>query len=637
MTDNTTHGRGKIKLLPKYIFDKIAAGEVVTGPLSVVKELVENAIDAGAAAIEVEIAAGGTKLIRVSDDGCGIDPAEIELAFTPHATSKIDIEADLERIGTLGFRGEALASIAAVSRLEMTTKQPDAKAGVRISIEGGEIVEIAKEGAADGTLVTITDLFYNTPARLKFLRSERTESSAVIDFISRIAVAYPRLRVKLVNNDNVLFATNGSGDRKRAILTVYGFEMDDLLETEAASEDDSIRLTAYLSGIAQGRKSRRGQTLFVNGRYVQDKGIQDAVSEAYREYMTEGRFPIVFLFLEVDPARLDVNVHPAKSEIRFADHAAVSKFVSESLKTAISTKLALPKIMTPQLQRQQKREEFAFYSFNHGDSETDAACEVGTEGKGSAEIVPEKYSPPVDIYPETEIKDFMPVVNIEKLLSTDPLYTFNSDFQGNYVRENVPAGEYLQQEISIDSLSVLGACFDAFLIATDADNLYLIDQHAAHERVNYERFLRQYRTADKYVQQLLTPVILQLPLGSGTLPEDWAAFLTRLSFEAEIFGQKELIVKTFPAFLSFAEADTFLRDIIEDADQPPPMSDRALERLISRACKRAVKAGDRLDSDEVRSLLRDLAACENPLTCPHGRPVFVRLSRYDVDKMFRRV
>ncbi|MDR2157396.1 MAG: DNA mismatch repair endonuclease MutL [Clostridiales Family XIII bacterium] len=642
---------GRIAQLPKQVFEKIAAGEVVTGPLSVIKELTENAIDAGASSLTAEIREGGKSYIRVTDDGAGIRREDVETAFLPHATSKISVEADLDDIKTLGFRGEALASIAAVSRVEMVTKTPDAKVASAIFAEGGRIGSVQDTGAADGTTVIVRDLYFNTPARLKFMKSDRAESAAIIDFISKIAVAYPRIRVKMINNGAILFSTNGQGDVLRAALTVYGADGGEgLIPVEGQTAHMSVK--AWISGSNKSKRSRRGQILFVNGRCVTDGTVTRAIAEAYREYLFEGRFPIVYLFLRIDPSLIDVNVHPAKSEIRFHESQAVGTFIRDTLRSALASKGGIPGIPADRTSKrtlwEQRRKEAMFYTLKDGGGDgIGDGKSVSEEGKTAGATA---HTPPAaDRKPCTDADDAdqpVKLINIKTLWSSSlaDIQT-NDDYDAADPHPDdgrKAAGAQpdrmpiVQSEMDIAHLRVFGSVFATYLLAADDDSFYIIDQHAAHERVNYERFLAQRRDADKLIQQLLTPLVCRLPAAAKAAVDDWAQWLSDLGFEAALFGENALIVKTFPAFLPYAEAEVFLRDIIDNAADAPPDNGKALERLISRACRQAVKGNDVLKDDEISRLLGDLARCGNPFTCPHGRPVFIRMSRRDLEKLFKR-
>jgi DNA mismatch repair protein MutL len=638
-----------IRQLPKEIADKIAAGEVVSAPLSVVKELVENSIDAGAGSIGVEIECGGKTFIRVTDDGSGIDEDDVRLAFAPHATSKISDEPDLVSIKTLGFRGEALSSIAAVSRLEMVTKTADARTARMVAVEGGEFIADEPTGAPDGTSITVRDLFYNTPARLKFMKSDRSETTKIVDLMSRLAVAYPEIKIRLSTGGTVLFSTPGRGDRLKTILTVFGGSAgEDLIHIDTRDSHRLPSLTAWVSNPNRSAKTRRSQVFFVNGRYVKDDVISGAVSDAYREFMFEGRYPLVYLFLEIDPSLVDVNVHPTKSEIKFAEPAEVREFVKNAIASALMSKAGVPTARTAQQFASAKRAEREFYRLDAGSAggkfggearaaavAPDASDIAGAEGE-FAEIVNIKqlyngYEPvptgavhekPLDESYEAE--DALPALDSLKTEKRKPQGARQSGVAPN------------QQEFRIDYLQVLGTVFGAYIAAVDEDSFYLVDLHAAHERVNYERFMSAYRSGERLTQTMLAPEVVRLPASARAHTEEWAALLSEVGFDAELFGDGSLVVKSVPAFMGADEAMRFAGDIIESGGGSVPDNDRAVERLISRACRASVKANTKLADEEARALLASLAGCANPYTCPHGRPVFIRYTKYELERLFKR-
>jgi DNA mismatch repair protein MutL len=651
-----TQKTNSIRQLPKNISDKIAAGEVVTSPLSVVKELVENSIDAGAESIVVEIENGGKTYIRVTDDGSGIPSSEAELAFAQHSTSKISDESDLDSIATLGFRGEALASIAAVSRLEMVTKTPDEITATRICIEGGELVETGPVGAPDGTSVTVRHLFYNTPARLKFMKTDRGETTKVTDFMSRMAVAYPDKAMRLVTNGTALFSTPGKGDIRRAILTVFGTSAgEDLIEVRSESPGregrGSMGLAAWIGDPNHSAKTRKGQVFFVNGRYVKDDIIAGAVAEAYREFMFEGRYPIAYIFFDVDPALVDVNVHPTKSEIKFADGAVVREFIKEAILSALMSESGIPQANTAKQFAASRRAEREFYRYSPDtpEADTDNALASGDAAPSYEDVAADSCQ-----VSGSGAEDHAGVVKISGLWNGDsephggetrtadaaPAAGYESDAEpAGTVRE--PAGGEgaynVQQEFRIDSLNVLGSVFGSYIIASDDDNLYLIDWHAAHERVNYERLMEVYRSGEKLSQEMLTPQILRLPAAAKARAPEWAVWLSGAGFDAEVFGDGSLIVKSAPAFLGMDEAMRYAADMIDSGGKTPPDNDKAVERIITRACRGSVKANSVIRTDEAKALIGYLAVCANPYTCPHGRPVFIKYSRRQLEKLFKRV
>ncbi len=605
-----------IRLLEKKVADKIAAGEVVDRPLSVVKELVENSIDAGADAIAVEIKKGGKTYIRVSDTGCGISADEVATAFKRHATSKITEAEDLDSIQTLGFRGEALASIAAVSRTELITRTAEAKTGTSIVIEGGETAGISSIGCDSGTTVIVRDLFYNVPARYKFMKSDSAEATLITEFVSQMALAYPDIRFRLVNNESVQFLTQGRGDRYNTILTIYSRDIGkSLVPVEYQSRE--MKLTGYVSNVGESRNSRKNQIFFVNGRVVSSRVMDTAVKNAYRERLFTGRFPIAFLFLEVRPGTLDVNIHPNKKEIRFDDEKSVECFVTEAIKQALATKEAAPAVNVQEL-------EAATRPVNKA---VTAEKQVAEPAKAPIPAPVKKPEPQKVIIGEKPEKGDQ--LNIKELLST-----MRAESE---IRENTgiirPA---VSRPFEFSSLTVRGSVFATYIIAEDESDMYLIDQHAAHERIFYEKLIKQFESEEKLHQPVLTPVIFSLPV--TVTDGDWTDILSDMGYTIEPFGERTYRITEIPMFMDISEAEDFVRDFISSIDEETDLkSQKTIDRLASKACKSAVKANDSLSDAETAQLIRDLEACENPFSCPHGRPTFIRLGRYQIERMFKRV
>lgn len=588
--------KNDIRVLPKEVADKIAAGEVVDRPLSVVKELLENAIDAGSDQIVVEIKGGGKTYIRVTDNGCGISADQLPLAILRHATSKIQSERDLEAIETLGFRGEALASIAAVSRVSIITRTQLEVVGNRMRIEGGNVLKQEGIGCPEGTTIQVEDLFFNTPARLKFLKTDGSESTAVIDFVSRMALAYPMIRIRLISNETTLFATNGKGSVETNIATIYSKDIGNrLLRTEADSSGLSVLL--FHSPIDTTRKSRRHQIYFINGRHVESQIIDRALSKAYRERIPEGRFPVVFLFLHADPARLDVNIHPNKKEVRF--------------------------------DRPEEMEEFVT-----------AAIQKGLLAGGSPITRIESQSPRIiskKTVPDTQ-------VDIKQLLSTERARELHYEVTP-FSRSEFLIGEDQPQERPptplrerLSDLDIVSTVFGTYIVAQREDSLYFIDQHAAHERVLYERFLAMVKDEEPSGQILMAPFLFELTSVMTALDTDWQSDLGRLGFMLEEFGPKTYRVSEIPSFTDIPVATSFLEDFFDQlTDEQANEDSHSLEKMILHACRQAVKANDHLDHQEIKRLLEDLDRTENPLSCPHGRPTYIQLKKHEIERLFRRV
>ncbi|MEA4988858.1 MAG: DNA mismatch repair endonuclease MutL [Anaerovorax sp.] len=618
--------RRKIQALSKDVADKIAAGEVVDRPISIVKELLENAIDAGADSIVVEIKNGGKTYIRITDNGCGIPKNEVELAFQRHATSKIKEAADLNHIHTLGFRGEALSSICAVSRTELITKTPEEKTGIRLCIDGGQVVHKTDTGCPDGTTIIVTDLFYNTPARLKFLKADHTESTLIIDFISKMALAYPDIKIRLINNGSILFSTPGKGDIYTNILTIYSKEIGQKLIHLTEDDEKGIKLEAYVSSPDQTKTNRKSQIFFVNGRYISSKILDKAVSEAYAEKLFEGRYPIAFLFLSIDPEQLDVNIHPNKQEIRFDDEGNVSHFVRTCIRKGLLTADAIPEV--------KKENLFAKMPVNIKNKKTEEQVDIKklleTKRK-EQEIITESQNSPFINKTNEKAKDI--TKNIENDLSVvkESCETYSLPIQQPVEQQNGITA------FDLSSLRPTGSLFGTYITAVDENYFYLIDQHAAHERVFYETLLEQYHLEEKPSQILLTPYLIEIPYRLKNDDVHWIHCLKQIGFALEEFGQRSYRVTEIPMYMSLTESERFLDYFCDNLTEDEELSDpKKWDDIVMKACKSAIKANDSLDLQEMIQLLKDLSNTKNPFSCPHGRPTFIKMSKYEIEKMFKR-
>lgn len=635
-----------IKVLEKNIADKIAAGEVVERPVSIVKELVENAIDSGADSIVCEIKHGGKSYLRVTDNGCGIPKDEAETAFLRHATSKINTVRDLDAIDTLGFRGEALASIAAVTHTEFVTKTKDAKMGVKLLIHGSEVISNIGTGCPDGTTIIVTDLFYNTPARRKFLKSDSAESGQIIDFMSQIALAYPKIKFRFINNGNIVFSTMGKGDLLNTILAVYKLsEYRDLVPLEY--EFGGNRVYGYISGPGLSRSNRKSQIFFVNGRVVGSKIIEKGINEGYRERLFEGRFPVAFLFIETDPAKLDVNIHPNKKEVRFDNESEIVNLVAEGVREALGTKEAVvqvknifkdaePEKPAPQEQVDIKqilstrrtsdvvKEPEPVYSAPKA-SVTPAVSGIGTETPLFEKSVP-KVGTETDVMEKTvptSLPDENTKQNAGPMPSAKPALSIEK-----------PAA----QPFDFEELTLTGSIFGTYITAVDGKNFYLIDQHAAHERIFYEKLVGEYLADEKLKQPILTPILIEVPLTVKENEYDWLDSLEEMGFAIEEFGQNSYVIREIPTFMTLSEAEEFAKEYIDSIHEGTNLNNTVvINKLITKSCKSAVKAHDYLTIEESRALMAQLKTCRNPFSCPHGRPTFIKLSQYEIEKMFKRV
>ena len=595
-----------IRLLDKSVSDKIAAGEVIERPISIVKELVENALDAGADSVVVEIKNGGKSYIRVTDNGCGIPSEEAETAFLRHATSKISTAADLDAIDTLGFRGEALASIAAVTRTEVITKTKGSKTGTRLILHGGRVITKEKTGCPDGTTIIVTDLFYNTPARLKFMKTDSAESGLIIDFMSQMALAYKDVKFRLINNGRILFSTPGDGNRLNTILRVY-HDVDSRNMVPVCHSEDSISVDGYISTPAFSKTTRGSQIYFVNGRVVSSKVIEKGVSEGYRERLFEGRYPVVYLFLHVDPHTIDVNIHPNKREVRFNEESMITDFIARAIRDALSSE--------------------------------DAVVDAGNIFKGrensisSSKVYERVFEP---LREKTEEKQ----VYIKQILSTiENPYKAKTESESESESESkIPIYAPKFKPFDFSQLKVTGVIFDTYITAVDESNFYLIDQHAAQERIFYEKLVGEYESAEKVRQPLLVPLVINVSLSVSENSFHWLDALSRMGFTVNEFGPGTFRITEIPMFMELSEAEDFINQFIENINERTDLSNSVvIDKLIMMSCKAAVKANDKLSDGEVKALINDLSSCINPFSCPHGRPTFIRLTRYEIEKMFKRV
>jgi DNA mismatch repair protein MutL len=563
-----------IQVLPPQIASQIAAGEVVERPASVVKELVENALDAGARTIAIETEEGGQRRIVVADDGDGIAPDEIGLALARHATSKLTAIEDLNSIKTLGFRGEALASIAAVARIQLTSRGRSQPSGMRLNAENGRTGKPAPVGAPQGTVVTVEDLFFNVPARRKFLKSVASERRAIESLAARYALAFPAVRFRLVQDGRETFSSTGSGDRREVLAAVFGVDpAQRMIDLASAGVEEPVRVGGFVSPTDLTRSNRREILLFVNGRAVSDPALTTAVVQAYHTLLMVGRYPFGAVFLEIPPEDVDVNVHPAKSEVRFrapdSAFAAVQRAVRQALLgSAGSSGIPAASPWAPR------------------------TWEAATRpGPGPDWILDHR---------------------------ADPQPPEAAAASGGEPPMPIPGG--------IPLLRPVGQVGAAYLVAEGPDGLYLIDQHAAHERVLFEAMRRE-QTGAHVSQRLLTPELVELTAAQASTLTDQLELLRHIGFDVEPFGGAAFRVRSIPQLLGALPPSDALRAVVEDFDEDEtPLAAEAEARLVARICKRAaVKAGQILGPDEQVALVRALEGCASPRTCPHGRPTMIHL------------
>lgn len=594
-----------IHMLPTEVASQIAAGEVVERPASVVKELIENALDAGASTITVTIQEAGRRLIEIADNGSGIPAAELPLAVARHATSKLSSAADLFQIGTLGFRGEALASIGSVSHMTLTSRIKSAEAGARIRVEGGINNAVEPVGAPVGTTLRVEDLFYNVPARLKFLKQDMTERRAIDGLLTRYSLAYPNVRFRLIDGGSPTLQTSGDGDRRAILATLYGVDVARQM-LEVLAEEDGASLTGFTSPAALTRSNRKDITFFINGRWVQDTSLSAALLQSYHTLLMVGRYPLATLFLTLDPQDVDVNVHPAKAEVRFRSSERVFSFVQRATRRALLAYSPVPTVGVRSLWGGSSNQ---YSEGSHQSSAVGLDWTIGHDKALEGDRLPVE-SQPSTIQPSTF--NLQPATNSP---SNHPTF-----------------------EPSNLLLRLVGQIGSTYLVAEGPDGLYLIDQHAAHERVLFEKLMAQRQAAKIPSQALLTPQVVTLPPASAKALSSQLAVLEHFGFVVEPFGPNAFQVRAIPALFAGADPATALRALVEDFEEDEtPLQAEVEARVAARVCKRlAVKGGQTLSLDEQRALLNDLEQCESPRTCPHGRPTMIHLSVDMLERQFGR-
>ena len=599
-----------IQLLPEDVAARIAAGEVVERPASVVKELVENSLDAGATRIEVETLEGGHKLLRVSDNGEGIPAAEVTLAFRRHATSKLSSAEELFNILTLGFRGEALASIASVSQLTCSTHHREELTGTQLRIAGGEIIAQHAIGRPPGTEMRVEELFYNVPARRKFLQSPRTERRHIDAFLTRYAIAYPCVAFTVLHDGQEVLRTTGNGAQREALQQVYGPDLgDSLLEIAPEwSADGALHVYGYVGPTTVHRSNRGYITLFVNGRWIEDMRLTYAVIQAYHTLLPVNRYPVAFLLLEIPTEDVDVNVHPAKTEVRFRDPDAVFRAVQRAVRATVIHEAPVTAAWQPPAVSAAAAPEGEIPSSPEREVTQNALWADLAQLRPASQFTPLERRPP------------------DTTEATAPTSYSHSD----RALENPAAAK-------LPPLRVIGQAVTTFIIAEGPDGLYLIDQHAAHERVLYEQLLGAWAEGAVPSQPLLEPVNVTLPAEDAARLEERLPTLAELGLTVEPFGPNSFLVRAIPALLAQAAPGDLLADIAAAGLDHSPVRESLEAQVMRRICKRAaIKAGQILSREEMETLIYQLEQCRNPRTCPHGRPTILQISVEQLASQFER-
>ena len=634
----------RINVLPKEIYQLIAAGEVVERPSSVVKEMIENSLDADAKNITLEIKNGGSTYIRITDDGCGIERDDVRKVFISHATSKISKKDDLNSIATLGFRGEAMASISAVSKVELLTKAENEESGTRYEIAGGEELEFDDAGCPNGTTIVVRDIFFNTPARMKFLKKDVTEGNQVAGIVDRMAISHPEISFRFIRDGKQVLITSGNGDLKSTVYSVLGKEMSDSLMSVDYSFND-MRITGFVSKPTASRKSRAGQYFYINNRIVKSKTAMAALEQAYKNTIMVGRFPACVLNIELNPAQVDVNVHPAKTEVRFANEKPIFDLVYYAVKTAIENDRTVKEVEFKEnpVYRQESKNVYqnndnksfqAKFDFFKKKDEPPSQQVIKTKPRENfwqVEAPKPEYKIARDEKPKARVD-----INIEYEEPEEISTAKSEDAPKEQDIEKVVITDEKDNENFIPNFKLIGEAFKTYLIVEIENELYFIDKHAAHERMNFERFKAQ---ATVETQMLLAPVVVNLTKDEFIAISENVELIKKCGFELEEFGESQIIVRAIPSLVDGDSVKDLMLEIAQKLleHKTDILPDKIDWIYHSASCRGAVKAGDYTSRQEQEMFVKKLLSMPNIRFCPHGRPVFIKMSKYDIEKQFGRV
>lgn len=654
---------GKIRVLGKNISDKIAAGEVVERPASVIKELLENAVDAGASAVCVEIKGGGIKYMRVTDNGCGMTKEDVSLSVIRHATSKIATEDDLAKISTLGFRGEALSSIAAVSRLEFYTKTEHSSEGTHLVACDGEILELSEAGCPNGTTVVVRELFSTVPARMKFLKKDFTEAGYIEDIVSRLALSHPEVSVKFINNGKEIIFTPGDNLLSSVIYAVYGKDIKNAM-VDAEFEERGVLVSGMCGKAAAARNNRGMENFFINGRYIKSVLLSRAVEEAYKNELMTGKFPSCVLNITLPPEEVDINIHPTKLEAKFSDEKHVYHCVYWAVKNALYRSDFVPKVqehknIKPQFMRaaplhkedeknakkavltQAEKKPLNVSENNYMQSQTATLCETGSCSSGyDDKFFLRSSSDAVLETVKAEEKGLIQTVKQKTADETDCKMEKSVQLtETKKVEFSMPEQASVSQTSDVPVYKICGQVFATYIIVEKDGKMLMVDQHAAHERLRYEKLLAQYRTREITSQLLLCPEVLNLTATELDIFAENRDAICNLGFVADVFGQKQIIIRGVPAEVGECDAKNTMLEVIEmlSGNRKNIDDDLAAKMLYRIACRGAVKANAVLKHYEMKKLLDDIFSLTGINTCPHGRPIVVEFTKQFIEKQFKRI
>lgn len=677
----------KINILDDLTINKIAAGEVVERPSSVTKELIENSIDAGSTQIVIDIADGGKKQIRITDNGSGILSSEVDKSFLRHATSKIKKIDDLYDLYSLGFRGEALASIASVSRLEMITKTKDEPLGTKVVLEGGK--EVVKEpvGTKNGTTIIIKDLFFNTPVRQKFLKSTHAETINISDLINKLAIGNTHIQFKYINNGKLMLNTPGDGKLLSVIRSIYGKEIVENL-IEINEEGKYCSICGYMGNNNIYRSNKNLQHIYINNRFVKSKIILDAISEAYKGIIPINKYGVCFLNIDINPSKIDVNIHPTKMEIKFENDkdlyieirdllkkkilntALIGKYeiydkkpiVNESKEIYLEKKEVIPQantlkdisMATPSIKELDTSNTFMSLeeALKQESNKEEANKDLNIDNK-KEQIIPDKINKKEDLKEEIKLQ---PIENksgeyfIDGVVDVSKSFTFDeldslSKIDKNKIDEKESytqiAGEESiiknENRFSITDFRVVGSILNTYIVLEKNNSMYLLDQHAAHEKVLYEEYMKKFKNHKIDMQMLLDPIVLEISNIDMLKVETNLELFLNFGFEIELFGNNHIMIRGVPTIFGNPESEKFILQIIDNIDDLKNSYDLKGDKFASMACRAAIKANDKIHTMEMKKLLSQMEVCENPFTCPHGRPTIVEISKKEIEKMFKRI
>ena len=629
-----------IHLLDYKTIDKIAAGEVVEKPASVVKELVENAIDAGATALTIEIKNGGIDYIRITDNGIGIENADVKNAFLRHATSKIETADDLQFVKTLGFRGEALSSISAVGKVELVTKTKDSLLGTRYVLEGAREIDFSEVGAPNGTTMIVRNLFYNVPARKKFLNSPITEGGYIADLVEHMALSNPNVSFKFINGKDVKFHTSGNGDLKEIVYRIYGKDTADaLLPVDYKSEN--MHITGYIGKPVLNRGSRGFENYFLNGRYIKSKLIYSAIEDGYKEFLMQHKFPFTVLHIATKPERVDVNVHPTKMDVRITEEKVFYEDIRSAVYQVLKENELIPEVSL--VEKEDNKINYKDIVMPEPFEEKRLENLKVSEEKSKYSENGEKYGNLQEKLQKWEENQVLGE-DIARLLANNAPKVSNNIIKA---RDHIIVEKPMQMNFFEEKLltkeakeeyNILGQLFDTYWLVAFKDKLYIIDQHAAHEKVKYEEFMKKYSEKDLVSQTLNPPIILSLSAKEeSVLKENWEIF-SRLGFNIEEFGGNEYALRCVPMDLYGQNEQSLFVSILDELCEDDNKASLTIDQKIaSMACKAAVKGNNKLSTAEMSALIDKLLELENPYNCPHGRPTIISMSKYEIEKKFKRI